>query len=188
MPTPSSRRRARVTSSRTRSERKPASPKPVSTGSARGRQARARVSEAKVTKSGDMRPLGAKPARVTSTDTRALAQNRSVFEAKENPRITRGAGTPSRSKAAAGKVAGAAKALKGGAIVAAAKEGLTARNTASGTLKGKPTGPAQGPKAPERLTKTGIDKMKFDDAFRQARKSGQKEFTWRGKRYNTKTK
>jgi len=76
-------------------------------------------------------------------------------------------------------------AAKGGVLAAVAKEGLTSRNTASGTLKGKPTGPSQGPSVPKRLTESGIDKMKFDDAFRQARKAGQKTFTWRGKKYTT---
>jgi hypothetical protein len=77
---------------------------------------------------------------------------------------------------------------KVGVLGATAAAGLSRSNTADGTLKGKPTGAKQGPKAPDRLTKAGIDKMKFDDAFRQARKAGQKEFTWRGKRYNTQVK
>jgi hypothetical protein len=46
----------------------------------------------------------------------------------------------------------------------------------------------KGPSTPKRLQQPGIDKLKFDDAFRQARTSGQKEFTWRGNRYNTKLK
>lgn len=93
----------------------------------------------------------------------------------------------SKLKAAAAKRT-AAGGLKGGLKAAAVAEGLTARNTASGTLRGKPTGPSQGPSVPKRLTQGGIDKNTFDDAFRNARKAGQKEFTWRGKRYNTKMK
>jgi len=146
------------------------------------------MSQAKVTKRGDMRPLGAKPARVTSTDTRALAQNRSVFEPKENPRITRGAGTPSGSSLVvkAAKTLGTIRSMMTPAGMAAAV--LAPRATASGTLKGKPTGPKQGPAVPKRLTQAGINKGSFDDAFRNARKAGKKEFTWRGKKYNTKIK
>lgn len=94
-------------------------------------------------------------------------------------KVTYGSGKAS----AAGKVAGAAKAVP---HVAAAAAGLNAGKVADGTLKGKPTGPNQGPKTPQRLTQKGIDSKSFDDAFRQARKAGQKVFTWRGKSYNTK--
>lgn len=75
---------------------------------------------------------------------------------------------------------------KAGGLASVAAAGLTSRNTADGTLKGKPTGPKQGPKAPKRLTQPGIDSKSFDDAFRAARKAGQKKFTWRGKSYTTK--
>jgi hypothetical protein len=36
------------------------------------------------------------------------------------------------------------------------------------------------------MTKAGVDKGSFDNAFRMARKGGAKTFTWRGKKYNTK--
>jgi len=93
-----------------------------------------------------------------------------------------------RTLATARTVRNVAGAARSGALAAVAAEGLTSRNTAKGTLKGKPTGPSQGPAVPKRLTSAGIDKMKFDDAFRQARKAGQKVFTWRGKKYTTETK
>ena len=80
-----------------------------------------------------------------------------------------------------------AKTGKAGMLGAVAASALQSR-TADGTLKGKPTGPQKGPSTPKRLQQPGIDKLKFDDAFRQARTSGQKEFTWRGNRYTTKLK
>jgi hypothetical protein len=83
------------------------------------------------------------------------------------------------------------------------------RGVAEGTLKGKPVrkdpkksagkyntrdkngkvrsrrkaGPKKvGPK------KVGTSAQSFDKAFTAARKAGKKEFTWKGKRYNTKIK
>ena len=103
-------------------------------------------------------------------------------------RMNRTLKAAAKATAAATQKAALAKLGKGGIKAAVFKEGITARNTADGTLKGKPTGAKQGPRVPERLTQKGVDKKTFDDAFRQARKSGQKEFTWRGKRYNTKVK
>jgi hypothetical protein len=65
---------------------------------------------------------------------------------------------------------------------------MAPRPLASGTLKGKPTGAKQGPAVPKRLTQAGIDKGSFDAAFKASRSAGQKTFTWRGKKYNTKMK
>lgn len=79
-------------------------------------------------------------------------------------------------------------ALRMAGPVAVAYETLKARPLASGTLKGKPTGTTQGPAVPKRLTQAGINKGSFDDAFRNARKANKKEFSWRGKKYNTKLK
>ncbi len=88
-------------------------------------------------------------------------------------------------------VVGAAKNLARGGAAAA---GLQAYNTADGTLtaakkKGlvKPQQKA-GPAVPKRLSSQGVNKMSFDDAFRNARKSGAKVFTWRGKKYTTEMK
>ena len=43
---------------------------------------------------------------------------------------------------------------------------------------------------PAIITKALIDPSPkdFGDAFKQARKKGKQEFTWKGKKYNTKTK
>jgi hypothetical protein len=46
--------------------------------------------------------------------------------------------------------------------------------------------PKQGPSP--KTTQASFNKKTFDQAFKAARTSGAKEFTWRGKRYNTKMK
>lgn len=109
----------------------------------------------------------------------------SQIAANKMTRILKAAQTARKAASTASKVAGVAKA---GGVAAAAAAGLHSRNTADGTLKGKPTGPAKGPKVPARLKQGGVDKLKFDDAFRQARKSGVKTFNWRGKKYTTELK
>ena len=71
------------------------------------------------------------------------------------------------------------------------KEVLTARNTADGTLtaaqKRGDYKPMQGPAAPK-TTQSSFNNKSFNDAFRTARKSGAKTFTWRGKKYTTEMK
>ena len=78
--------------------------------------------------------------------------------------------------------------VSGGRLGAVAA-GLQAYNTGDGTLKSAlkrgDYKPQQGPKNPDQgLTKT----QSFDKAFKTARTSGQKEFTWNNKKYNTKMK
>jgi len=73
--------------------------------------------------------------------------------------------------------------------VAAAAAGLQSYNTGDSTLKAAlkrgDYKPQQGPKNPDQgLTKA----QSFDKAFKIARTSGQKEFTWNNKKYNTKMK
>lgn len=72
-------------------------------------------------------------------------------------------------------------------------QGIQANNTAKGTLAeakkkygAKATPQKQGPT--QKTTQTSFNKKSFDQAFSAARSSGAKEFTWRGKRYNTKIK
>lgn len=121
-----------------------------------------------------------------AAEARARQQGQRNVAQAQTKRGARVAATAMSNKLAwARTLRNVAGAARGGALVAVAAEGLTSRNTADGTLKGKPTGPAPGPSVPKRLTQPGIDKMKFDDAFRQARKAGQKTFTWRGNRYTT---
>jgi len=78
---------------------------------------------------------------------------------------------------------------RGGAFAA----GLKATNTAKGTLSearqkygDKAFAQKQGPS--QKTTQSSFNKKTFDQAFKAARSSGAKEFTWRGKRYNTKMK
>jgi hypothetical protein len=71
----------------------------------------------------------------------------------------------------------------------AAAAGLQAYNTGDSTLKSAlkrgDYKPQQGPKNPDQ----GLNKAQsFDKAFKQARSSGEKEFTWNNKKYNTKIK
>lgn len=75
-------------------------------------------------------------------------------------------------------------------LAAVAAEGLTARNTADGTLSAAMRRgdykPQQGPKP--KTTQASFNKKTFNDAFRSARLSGAKTFTWRGKKYTTEMK
>jgi hypothetical protein len=83
----------------------------------------------------------------------------------------------------AGAVAGASR---GGAAAA----GLQAYNTGDSTLKAAlkrgDYKPKQGPT--QKTTTASFNKKSFNEAFKAARSSGAKEFSWRGKRYNTKKK
>ena len=104
------------------------------------------------------------------------------------------------AKAASGRMArklagAAAKRLlgsvaKGGLKGQIVAETLQARNTADGTLtaarKRGDYKPMQGPKSS--TTQSSFNKKSFNDAFRTARKSGAKTFTWRGKKYTTEMK
>lgn len=72
-------------------------------------------------------------------------------------------------------------------------EGLKANNTATGTLSeakkkygAKAMPQKQGP-TPS-TTQSSFNKKTFDQAFKAARISGAKQFTWRGKKYTTKMK
>lgn len=83
----------------------------------------------------------------------------------------------------------------------AIQEGLTARNTAPGTISSVEPGRARRIEAMQRSGKNyAAQEQKaraanakrgassFDDAFRSARKAGVKTFTWKGKQYTTKKK
>ena len=84
-----------------------------------------------------------------------------------------------------------AGAVRGLSYVEAAKAGLQAYNTGDATLKAAlkrgDYKPKQGP-ASKTTTTGSFNKKSFNEAFRTARSSGAKEFSWRGKRYNTKKK
>jgi hypothetical protein len=108
------------------------------------------------------------------------------------------------AKAASGRMArklavSGAKRLLGAAGKLAGRgalfyEGIKADNTATGTLEeakkkygAKAMPQKQGPAAPG-TTQSSFNKKSFNDAFRTARKSGAKTFTWRGKKYTTEMK
>lgn len=169
----------KVTSSATRSKR--SSKQPVTKGQNPYRANRQAVSQAKVTRGG--KPQGARSyktqmrAPVTSDATRRT-------DGKGAARVTQGAGQTVRQAANVMKTAAQVRSLATPAGVAAAV--MAPRPAGNATMKGKPTSNPQGPAVPKRLTQAGLDKGSFDNAFRQSRKAGKKEFTWRGKRYNTK--
>lgn len=122
---------------------------------------------------------------------RAAAQGKAIRQAAETRRVAK-----ETSKRMAGKLAKAAATRALGTVArraglaAVAAEGLTARNTADGTLsaamKRGDYKPQQGPKPAN--TQASFNKKTFNDAFRSARSSGAKVFTWRGKKYTTKMK
>lgn len=122
---------------------------------------------------------------------RAAAQGKAIRQAAETRRVAR-----ETSKRMAGKLAKAAATRALGTVArraglaAVAAEGLTARNTADGTLsaamKRGDYKPMQGPKP--KTTQASFNKKTFDQAFKSARTSGAKTFTWRGKKYTTKMK
>lgn len=114
-----------------------------------------------------------KPATQVSRNAKAVSQRMSgIVKAAQTAR----------------DVAGVVKSLTRGGAVAA---GLKATNTAKGTLSearqkygAKAMPQKQGPS--QKTTQSSFNKKTFDQAFKAARTSGAKEFTWRGKRYNTK--
>ena len=107
------------------------------------------------------------------------------------------AGKAARSTAAKAVSSGARTPYGVAAAALLALEAAFPAKVAKGTLEGKPSRPNnQKPKAKPTSKTTSTAKTKslgaaakdFDRAFAAARKAGKKEFTWRGKRYNTKLK
>jgi hypothetical protein len=141
---------------------------------------------------------GAKKLRVPgdSGQVRA-AQKRGKAEVRKAV-ARRGAVAANRRMARKLAVSGA-KRLLGAASKLAGRgatfyEGIKADNTATGTLSeakkkygAKAMPQKQGPAAPK-TTQSSFNKKSFNDAFRTARKSGAKTFTWRGKKYTTEMK
>lgn len=126
-----------------------------------------------------------------ASQARASAQGQQLRKAAETRRAARAASqrmAGKLAKAAATRMVGAVARRAGLAGVAA--EGLTARNTADGTLsaamKRGDYKPKQGPSP--KTTQASFNKKSFDQAFKSARTSGAKQFTWRGKKYTTKMK
>ena len=117
-------------------------------------------------RSGPPRPAGPKAGRVGSQIRTAAKVGTLV-----NPR----ADLPAKALAAASLAMDAAKALRGKPT---AKKGT-----------GKPMASmGKDYKAKEKELGRKAIASNFDQAFAAARRAGKKEFTWRGKRYNTKMK
>ena len=117
-------------------------------------------------KSGPPRPAGPKAGRIGSQMRTAAKVGTLV-----NPRSD----LPAKALAAASLAIDAAKALRG---KPSAKKGT-----------GKPMASmGKNYKAKEKEAGRKAIASNFDQAFAAARKAGKKEFTWRGKRYNTKMK
>lgn len=117
-------------------------------------------------KSGPPRPAGPKASRVGSQMRTAAKVGTLV-----NPRSD----LPAKAIAAASLALDAANALRG---KPSAKKGT-----------GKPMASmGKNYKAKEKELGRKAAASNFDQAFAAARKAGKKEFTWRGKRYNTKLK
>lgn len=188
-----------VTSSSNRNKR--STKRPVTKGQNPQRANRQKISKAKVTNSQQRsNRLRSSNARVTTSGSRSTAPGTSGATRNATPTGPRNPQSQIasarmrntlRNSAAlrnAAKIAQTVGAIRGMSPAVIAYETLKARPLASGTLEGKPTGAKQGPAVPKRLTQAGINKGSFDDAFRNARKAGKKEFSWRGKKYNTKIK
>jgi hypothetical protein len=194
---------AKVTSSSNRSKR--STSKPVTKGQNPQRANRQSVSQAKVTTSQQRsNRQRTSTARVTNAGGRSAAPGSSNAPSNARPVVRTAASNVTSARmrgalrgAAAGRAAaaGAARLLgtaKATNLVGIAAETLKARPLASGTLtsamKRGDYKPRQGPAVPKRLTQGGMDKGSFDSAFKSSRSAGKKEFTWRGKKYNTKLK
>ena len=176
------------------------------------------TASAKSAKAAEPRPRTPAPG-TGNVERQAIERGRAAREAQR--RATREAklakGNYGKLAGTAAKMAGnAAKALlgtklgRGSAHIMAVKEGLTARNTADGTLtaaakrgdyrpsrftnaraaafkkasaiKGSPV------VGPRKASSGGSAASSFDSSFAAARKAGKSTFTWRGKKYNTKLK
>jgi len=127
-----------------------------------------------------------------ASQARAQAQGQAARKAAETRRAARAVSQRMVKKLAQ---AGATRALgtvaRRAPLAAVAAAGIQSYNSGNGTLsaamKRGDYKPKQGPAAPK-TTQASFNKKTFDQAFKAARTSGAKEFTWRGKRYNTKMK
>ncbi len=128
-------------------------------------------------------------ARVTSAEANRPSGARGVYE-KPNPKVTTGRGGTSALKKVAGALKSASSVAKmasrGGAVAAGLQAYNTGKATLTDAMKRGDYKPKQGPMP--KATASSFNKKTFDQAFKAARTSGAKEFTWRGKRYNTKMK
>jgi hypothetical protein len=162
-----------------------------------------KASTAKVTSASNGKPSGAGSAKVTTGQGKAPGTLSSSAQAKAEARgkqavkdaqVKRNARSAMKNMEGTLKAARAARlltgGLKGNLHIEAVKAGLQAYNTGDGTLKAAlKRGDYKPKQGPTQKTTTGsFNKKSFGEAFKAARSSGAKEFSWRGKRYNTKKK
>jgi len=173
--------------------------KPVSQLRGAAKQARiSRVTKAEAgpaTVRGGMAPGAgrSKPIGTPSpgAQARAAAQGKALRRAAETRRTARATSQRMEKVLKAAKVArqiaGAAGALARGGVAAAVMAPRPAGDgTLSAAMKRGDYKPQQGPKPA--TTQASFNKKTFDQAFKSARTSGAKQFTWRGKKYTTKIK
>ena len=150
---------------------------------------------------------GAKGQRVIGDSGQVRAAQTRGAQIKAQAQAARGA--RATSKRMAGKLLQSAaqrlgiKGIKGGVHAAVFEEGITARNTADGTLDAakkrgdldkrrqpSPEEKAQAKREEQtaRAKNAQLKSPSFDDAFRDARRAKVKTFTWRGKQYTTEMK
>lgn len=115
-------------------------------------------------------------------------QEAAKAQSRRNARAAMGRMASKLSTVATKRLLG--RGIKGGIHAEIVKETLNARNTGEGTLtaamKRGDYKPKQGPKPKD--TTASFNKKSFNEAFRTARASGAKTFSWRGKKYTTKKK
>jgi hypothetical protein len=150
---------------------------------------------------------GAKGQRVIGDSGQVRAAQAQGAQIKAQAQAKRGAKAASTRMASKLQQAAAQrlgiKGIKGGVHAAVFEEGITARNTADGTLTAakkrgdlnkrrqpSPEEKAQA-KREEQTARAKNAQRKtpsFDDAFRDARRAKVKTFTWKGKQYTTEMK
>jgi len=209
---------AKVTSSRNRSTRSASKPPTTGQNPGRAnrqsisqakvttsqqRSNRMKASTANVTSASNGKPSGAGSAKVTTGQGKAPGTLSSSAQAKAEARgkqavrdaqIKRNARSAMKSMEGTLKAARTARnvasAVAGASRGGAAAAGLQAYNTGDSTLKAAlkrgDYKPKQGPT--QKTTTASFNKKSFGEAFKAARSSGAKEFSWRGTRYNTKKK
>jgi hypothetical protein len=130
-----------------------------------GRSGRQSISRAQVTSGSNGKPTGAAASRVT---------------------MSRGMAPVAKAAATLGTIRSMMS--PAGAAMSAMAPRPLAKGTLTAAMKRGDYKPRQGPAVPQRLTQGGMDKGSFNSAFKASRSAGKKEFTWRGKKYNTKLK
>lgn len=141
---------------------------------------RSSTGSAKVTTGSGKDAMEAARARGKAEVAKAQARRGAKAASKRMEGVLKAAGT-------ARAVIGGLKTLGRGGVAAAVMAPRPAGDgTLSAAMKRGDYKPQQGPKPA--TTQASFNKKTFDQAFKSARTSGAKTFTWRGKKYTTKIK